>query len=195
MLLVPPFRAGREVDHVAGGVGHVGVQADLPLPVAAEIERGGRVGAERGVDRVGDEQIGFVSPDRAAHVPDDAGRSEAADATHKRQVLRLTAEARREAARKPLPERETVRVVEHLLQGDRVGDVIGDGHRRAVRRAGACRHERVADQQRLAAVEAEDAALRVRVSEEEAAGHFFTCVVGVAVDLQAVVEQVSEVPE
>ena len=54
--------------------------------------------------------------------------------------------------------------VEHLLQGGRVGDVVSDRDRGAVRRAGACRHERVADQQRFAAVDAEDAAPRVRVS-------------------------------
>ena len=38
VLLGPRFRAGRDVDHVGGGVGHVGVEHDLPLPVAAELQ-------------------------------------------------------------------------------------------------------------------------------------------------------------
>ena len=38
VLLGPRFRAGRDVDHVGGGVGHVGVERDLPLPVAAELQ-------------------------------------------------------------------------------------------------------------------------------------------------------------
>ena len=80
VLLVTPFRANGEVDHLGSGVGDIEVDAGLPLPVATEIERGRRVGTERGIDGVGDEQTSLVSPDRAAHVPDEAGRSEATDA-------------------------------------------------------------------------------------------------------------------
>ena len=48
------------------------------------------------------------------------------------------------------------------------GDVVGDGHGRAVGGALAGRRERVANQQRAAAVDAEDAEPRVRIPEEEA---------------------------
>ena len=46
VLLVPPFRPGRDVHHVGRGVGEVGVETAVALPVTAEIERGRRVGAE-----------------------------------------------------------------------------------------------------------------------------------------------------
>ena len=49
--------AGRDVDPVGRRVGDVAVDADVLLPVAAEAERSGRLGAERGVDGVGDEQM------------------------------------------------------------------------------------------------------------------------------------------
>ena len=195
VLLVAPLRAGRDVDHVGGGVGQVGVEADVPLPVAAQVERGRRVRAERRIDRVADEEVRLVRAERSADVPVEAVGSKASDAAHQRQVLRLAAEAGREAARKQLAEREAVRVVEDLLQGDRVGRVVGDRHRGAVRRPHPAGQQRVADQQRLAAVDAVDPAPRVRVAKEEAAGHPLAGVVGVAVDLHAGRRCIAEVPE
>ena len=48
-LLVPPFDAASGVDAVGHGAAEVEVDADLPLPVNADVERRGCLGTERGV--------------------------------------------------------------------------------------------------------------------------------------------------
>ena len=74
---------------------------------------------------------------------------------------------------KPLLEREAARVGEDLRQGALVGDVVRDFDHRASGRPFAVRGQRIADQQGLAAVRAEDPAPGVGIAEEVTEGHRF----------------------
>ena len=134
---------------------------------------------------------------REARIPVEAGVGQAADAAHQRRVLRLAAEAGREAAGKAFVEREAVGIGPHGGQAGGVGDVVDDRHHRAAAGARLARlgPQPVAHEQRLSAVRAEDAAARIRVAEEEAAGHLLARVVRVGVELDAGGERVAEVPE
>ena len=194
-LLVPPFDAAGDVDAVVQRPAQVEVDADLPLPVEAGVERRGRLGAERGVDGVAHGEVGGVRPGADARVPQDPARELPAQAPDHRGVLREAAEARREPAREPLLEREAVGVVEDRAEGGRIGHVAGDRHRGAARRAFAACGRHVADEQGAAAVAAEHPAAGVRVPEVEERQHVAARVAGVAVGLHAVGEQVAEVGE
>ena len=109
--------------------------------------------------------------------------------------MTIAPELRGEPARRDLLEREAVGVGEDPGEGVGVGHVVGDPHHGAVGRAHAAGLEDVADEQGLAAVEAVDALPRVGVPEEEALGDLLVGVVGVAVELHAVGEQVAEIAE
>ncbi len=179
-------------------MGDVEVEVDLPLAVQSgpEVERGLR--PQRRVDGVGDEQVHLVGADARAGVPDETVRGQSADAGDHRRIRGIAAELRREAARQELLEREAVRIVEDGPERRRVRPVVGDRHRRTVRgpvEDAVLRVERVADQQRPAPVGAVDPPARVRVPKVETAGHGLARVVGVPVELHAVVEQVAEVAE
>ena len=103
--------------------------------------------------------------------------------------------ARREPAREALLEREAVRVVEDLSEHGRIGHVVRNRHRGAVRRANAARRQHVADEQGPAAVVAEHAAAGVRIPVVVEREHVPARIVRVAVRLHAVGEQVAEVGE
>ena len=137
------------------------------------------------------------APYRDAGVPVEAGIGEAADAAHDRHVLRLAAEAGREAAGEPLVERKAVRIRRDRRERAAVGDVADDRHRRAAAGAGHPRlgPQPVAHQQRAAAVRAEDAAPRMRVAEEEAAGDALARIVRVRVGLHAGGPRIADVAE
>ncbi len=51
-MLVTPFGANGEVEHVVDGLGDVEVDTDFPLPVEAGIERRERIRTEGSVDLV-----------------------------------------------------------------------------------------------------------------------------------------------
>ena len=91
-----------------------------------------------------------------------------------------------------------MRVGKHLRERRLVRHVVHDAHRGTVSRAvrdAVTRVEHVADQQRRAVVEAVDVGAGVRVSEVEPLRHLLLGIVGVAVKLQLVGEQVAEVAE
>ena len=160
-LLVAPLRAGCEVHPVGDRLRDVEVHVDVPLQVPADVERVGRLEAERGVDGVADEEIGVVRPERGAQVPVEAAGREVAHAADEDRFGRRACRLRGEAAGEQRLEREAVRVVGHLLKRDRVRHEVGDGDRRTVGRARAVGRQHVADQQRAAAVVAEHPERRV----------------------------------
>ena len=86
-------------------------------------------------------------------------------------------------------------VGEHLRQRYLIRHVVGDPHGGTVGRPHAPGGEHVADEQRLSTVERVDVLPRVGIPEVEALGHLLVRVVGVAVELHAVGEQVAEVAE
>ena len=119
-------------------------------------------------------------------------------AAHHRHIADHAAEPRREPARGDLLEREAVGIREHPRPGCLVRHVVPDPHRGAVRRAvddAVAGVQRVADQQRLAVVEAVDVGPVVGIPEVESFRHLLLGVVGVAVELHAIGEQLAEVAE
>ena len=100
-LLVAPLRARREVHDVGGGVRDVEVEVNVVLPVAAGVERGRRVVAERRVDRIEDELIDVAGADVDARVPVEAAAREPAQSADERIVDEIAAELRREPAGEP----------------------------------------------------------------------------------------------
>ena len=196
--LVPPFGAPGQMDHVGGGVGDVEVEVDLCLPVepGIEVARGGR--PERGVDGIEDAEVRLVGAVAGARVPGQAVGRGPAHPGDRRHVGDHPGERRGEAARRDLLKGEAVRVGSHLRQGRRVRPVVGNRHRGTVRRAVADaveRVERVADEERPAAVEAEDVGARIGIPEVEPLRRRPAGVVGVSVELQPVGVQVAEVAE
>ena len=194
--LVPPLGAPGEVHAVVDGIAEIDVEAELVLPVEAGIERRGGRRAERGVDRVVDEEVRFAGAGARAGVPQDAPGELAAQAGDHGRIEDVAAELRREAAGKALLEREAVRIREDPGEGGLIGPSRRDRRRGA---AGGSvedavpRVERVADQQAPSPVGAEHGGPRVRIAEEEPALHPPAGVVGVAVGLHAAGEQVAEV--
>ena len=87
--------------HVGDRVRDVEVEVDLVLPIAAGLERRGRVVAERRVDRIEDELLDLASANADARVPDQAGAQEAAQSTDPRIVDEVASELRRETAGEP----------------------------------------------------------------------------------------------
>ena len=196
--LVAPLGAAGDVDHVAGGIRDVEVEVYVLLPVESGIEFARRVGAQRGVDGVIEEEVRLVSAVAGAGIPGQAVGRRPPDAAHHRHVADNAAELRREPARSDLLEGEAVGIREHLPQGHRIGHVVGDPDRGAVGRPvhdAVLRVQHVGDQQRLAFVEAVDVGAIVGISEIESFRHLLLRIVGVAVELDAVGELVAEVAE
>ena len=179
-------------------MGDVEVEIHFLLPVKPRIEIARGVQAERRVDGVVEEEVRLVHAVAGAGVPDHAVLQGLAQAGHHRRVADHPAELRREAARNGLLKGEAVRLREHLGQGRLVRPVVHDPHGGAVGGpvgdAVAC-VEHVADEQRLAVVEAVDVGAVVRVPEVEPLRHLLLRVVGVPVELHPVGEQVAEVAE
>ena len=195
ILFVAPLGPGGKVEPIVDGIGDIQVEADLLLPIAAEVELGGGLGTERGVDRVADEQIGLVGPNADAPVPDQILAGESSYPGDHRAIGYRAAEVGREASREDLLEGEAIGVGHHPAHGERVGHVIGDGYRGTVGggiAAGGCN---VADEQGSTAVSSEDASPRVGVAEKETARHLLAGVAGVPVELQAIGEREAEIAE
>ncbi len=194
--LVAPFGAGRDVDAVRGGIGDVEIEVEVLLSIESGVEVARSLRAERRVDGVLDEEVRLVRAVTGAGVPGQAvGRNPAHAAEH-RHVGNDAPELRCEAARRDLLKRKTVGVGEHLRQRVRIWHVVGDPHGGGtVGRSHAFGGEHVADEQRPSAVERVDVLPRVGIPEVEALGHFLVRVVGVAVELHAIGEQIAEVAE
>ena len=195
---VAPLGAGGDVDHVGGGVGDVEVEVHVLLPVQARIEFTRGFGSERRVDGVLEEEVRLVGAVAGTGVPVQAVGQDPSDTAYHGHVGDHAAELGCEPARGDLPEREAVRVLEHPRQGGLVRHVVGDAHGGAVGRSvddAVTRIQHVRDHQRLALVEAVDVGPVVGIPEIETFRHLFLGVVGVAVELHAVGEQVAEVAE
>ena len=119
-LLVAPLQAARQVDRAAERVADAQVDVDLLLLVQAGVELGGRVGTQRGVHGVVDEELHLVGAEARARAPGQALVGLAPDAGHGRVVAHVAAELGSEAAREHLLVREAVGVGEHAGQGRRV---------------------------------------------------------------------------
>ena len=195
VLFVPPLGSDRDVEPVADSIRDIKIETHFLLPVTPKIEVRRGIRSERGVDRVDDEQVGLVGSDTDACVPNNAAGREPAQASDRRRIGHVTTEVRGKTAGEPFLEGKAVRVGNHLSQGIRTGQVVGDGYRGTVGGALIARGQHVADEQGSPAVRAEDAPSGVGVPEEKAAGHLLVGVVCVSVELQAVAEQVAEIAE
>ena len=60
------------MDHVGGGIGDVDVEVDLRLPVETGVEVARRLGTERGVDGVEEEEVRLVGAVAGAGIPGQA---------------------------------------------------------------------------------------------------------------------------
>ena len=186
------------MNQLGDGVGDVEVEVDLGLSVEAGVEIARARRAERRVDSVVEEEVRFVRAVAGAGVPGQAVLRGPAHAGHRRHIGDRPREARGEAARGDLLEVEAVRVGQYLRQGRLVRPVVGNRHRRTARRAVAdavLRVQYVADEQRLPAVEAEDVGAGIGIPVVEPLRRGLLGVVGVAVRLHPVGEQVAEVAE
>ena len=194
--LVAPLGAPGQVDPRGERIAEIDVQPDLRLPVEARVERRGRGRTERSVDGIVDEEIGLAGAGAGARVPEHAAGELPAHTGYQRRVAHVAPELRREAARKALLEGEAGRIGEDPRQGGRFGPAGGNRHGGAGGRpvGHAVLHvEHVADEQAPTAIGAENGGPRIRIPEEEAAGHPPAGVVGVAVGLHAGGEEVAEV--
>ena len=192
----PPLGPGREVDAVVEGIAEIDVQADVVLPVGAGVERGGARRPQRGVDGVVDGEVGGARADVGARVPQQAPRELAAHARDHRRVEHVAPEPRGEAAGKALLEREAAGVGETRARaaGSGRAAVTGTGGQPAVPSGTPSPASSTSPTSRLrppSALNTADGVLGFR--KKEAALHRAAGVVGVAVGLRAVREQVAEV--
>ena len=196
--LVAPLGAPGHVNEFGNRVGHVEVQVEFGLPVDARIEVARARRTQRSVHGVEQQEVRFVRAETGAGVPGETALRGPPHPGNGRHVGHHAAEVRRESARSDLLEGEAVRVGEDLRQRVPIRPVVGDRHHGTTRRSVAHavrRVERVADEQRAAAVQAEDVGAGVRVAVVETLRRRLVGVVGVPVDLCAVREQLAEVAE
>ena len=195
VLFVPPLGPGGKVEPVADCVGDIQVEADLLLPIASQVEVGGGLRTERGVDRVADEQIGSMGSDADASVPGETLAGKAAYSGDHRTIGHRASEVGCETSGKEFLEGKAIGVGQHPSQGLRVRHMIGDGYRGTVGGGIAARGRDVTDEQGASAVAGENATPRVGVAEEETARHLLAGVAGVPVELQAIGERKAEIAE